>query len=141
MVQSRHQRATLPSIRLIHISLFCFLLLSTSPVLRSPTTRLGCLHHWRQPEMNFTTGATASEILSLDNIRNQLIRLEDTIIFCESGSGSGPHVSFIDSLSTHRTCTVCAQPSHIPTWCIQGRDGACGKLARMVSARDRVVSR
>jgi len=36
--------------------------------------------------MNFTTGATALEILSLDNIRNQLIRLEDTIIFCETPS-------------------------------------------------------
>lgn len=35
--------------------------------------------------MNFTSGATSSEILSLDNIRNQLIRLEDTIIFCEIG--------------------------------------------------------
>lgn len=32
--------------------------------------------------MNFTSGATTSEILSLDNIRSQLIRLEDTIIFC-----------------------------------------------------------
>lgn len=31
--------------------------------------------------MNFTTGAKTSELLSLDVIRNQLIRLEDTIIF------------------------------------------------------------
>ncbi|ORX40937.1 chorismate mutase [Kockovaella imperatae] len=31
--------------------------------------------------MNFTTGAKASELLSLDHIRSQLIRLEDTIIF------------------------------------------------------------
>ncbi|RXK41921.1 chorismate mutase [Tremella mesenterica] len=31
--------------------------------------------------MNFTTGAPVSELLSLDHIRNQLIRLEDTIIF------------------------------------------------------------
>lgn len=34
--------------------------------------------------MNLTTGATVRQILSLDNIRNQLIRLEDTIIFCMS---------------------------------------------------------
>lgn len=33
--------------------------------------------------MNLTTGASADQILSLDNIRSQLIRLEDTIIFCE----------------------------------------------------------
>jgi chorismate mutase len=33
--------------------------------------------------MNLTTGASADRILSLDNIRGQLIRLEDTIIFCE----------------------------------------------------------
>jgi hypothetical protein len=33
--------------------------------------------------MNFTTGAAVSELLSLDHIRSQLIRLEDTIIFCE----------------------------------------------------------
>lgn len=33
--------------------------------------------------MNFTNGANASELLSLDVIRNQLIRLEDTIIFRE----------------------------------------------------------
>ncbi|WWC72668.1 chorismate mutase [Kwoniella pini CBS 10737] len=31
--------------------------------------------------MNFTSGAAVSELLSLDHIRNQLIRLEDTIIF------------------------------------------------------------
>ncbi|UOH85168.1 chorismate mutase [Cryptococcus neoformans] len=31
--------------------------------------------------MNFTTGANTSELLSLDRIRSQLIRLEDTIIF------------------------------------------------------------
>ncbi|OCF36015.1 chorismate mutase [Kwoniella heveanensis BCC8398] len=31
--------------------------------------------------MNFTSGAEAQELLSLDVIRNQLIRLEDTIIF------------------------------------------------------------
>ncbi|WVQ63419.1 chorismate mutase [Kwoniella botswanensis] len=31
--------------------------------------------------MNFTSGAEVSELLSLDHIRNQLIRLEDTIIF------------------------------------------------------------
>nr|XP_019050769.1 chorismate mutase [Kwoniella bestiolae CBS 10118]OCF29699.1 chorismate mutase [Kwoniella bestiolae CBS 10118] len=31
--------------------------------------------------MNFTSGADVSELLSLDHIRNQLIRLEDTIIF------------------------------------------------------------
>lgn len=35
--------------------------------------------------MNLTTGASADQILSLDNIRSQLIRLEDTIIFCECG--------------------------------------------------------
>lgn len=39
--------------------------------------------------MNLTTGASADEILSLDNIRSQLIRLEDTIIFRESARGSG----------------------------------------------------
>lgn len=33
--------------------------------------------------MNFTSGAGPSELLSLDHIRSQLIRLEDTIIFCE----------------------------------------------------------
>lgn len=33
--------------------------------------------------MNFTSGAGVSELLSLDHIRSQLIRLEDTIIFCE----------------------------------------------------------
>lgn len=33
--------------------------------------------------MNFTTGANTSELLSLDRIRSQLIRLEDTIIFCQ----------------------------------------------------------
>lgn len=44
-----------------------------------PTTLSTALLHFT---MNFTTGATALEILSLDNIRNQLIRLEDTIIFC-----------------------------------------------------------
>jgi chorismate mutase len=32
--------------------------------------------------MNFTSGAGPTELLSLDNIREQLIRLEDTIIFC-----------------------------------------------------------
>jgi chorismate mutase len=31
--------------------------------------------------MNFTSGAPVSELLSLDLIREQLIRLEDTIIF------------------------------------------------------------
>ena len=31
--------------------------------------------------MNFTSGAGTKELLSLDNIREQLIRLEDTIIF------------------------------------------------------------
>ncbi|GMK58936.1 hypothetical protein CspeluHIS016_0603780 [Cutaneotrichosporon spelunceum] len=31
--------------------------------------------------MNLTTGASVPELLALDNIRNQLIRLEDTIIF------------------------------------------------------------
>lgn len=31
--------------------------------------------------MNFTSGAPVSELLSLDRIREQLIRLEDTIIF------------------------------------------------------------
>ncbi|WVQ77048.1 chorismate mutase [Cryptococcus sp. DSM 104548] len=31
--------------------------------------------------MNFTNGADAAQLLSLDHIRNQLIRLEDTIIF------------------------------------------------------------
>lgn len=36
--------------------------------------------------MNFTTGANTSELLSLDRIRSQLIRLEDTIIFCEYAS-------------------------------------------------------
>lgn len=36
------------------------------------------------PYMNLTTGASADRILSLENIRGQLIRLEDTIIFCES---------------------------------------------------------
>lgn len=33
--------------------------------------------------MNLTTGASVAQLLSLDNIRSQLIRLEDTIIFCE----------------------------------------------------------
>ena len=33
-------------------------------------------------QMNFTSGADVSELLSLDRIRGQLIRLEDTIIFC-----------------------------------------------------------
>jgi hypothetical protein len=33
--------------------------------------------------MNLTTGASPERILSLENIRGQLIRLEDTIIFCE----------------------------------------------------------
>lgn len=32
--------------------------------------------------MNFTSGANEAELLSLDRIRGQLIRLEDTIIFC-----------------------------------------------------------
>lgn len=36
--------------------------------------------------MNLTTGATIPELLALDNIRTQLIRLEDTIIFCASAS-------------------------------------------------------
>lgn len=31
--------------------------------------------------MNFTTGSSADELLSLDKIRSTLIRLEDTIIF------------------------------------------------------------
>jgi chorismate mutase len=34
--------------------------------------------------MNLTTGASIPELLALDNIRTQLIRLEDTIIFCAS---------------------------------------------------------
>lgn len=38
--------------------------------------------------MNLTTGASADQILSLDNIRSQLIRLEDTIIFCECAERS-----------------------------------------------------
>lgn len=38
--------------------------------------------------MNFTTGADPSELLSLNTIRNQLIRLEDTIIFRESRAKS-----------------------------------------------------
>jgi hypothetical protein len=33
--------------------------------------------------MNFTTGSTSDELLSLDKIRSTLIRLEDTIIFGE----------------------------------------------------------
>lgn len=32
--------------------------------------------------MNFTTGDSVSELLSIDRIRGTLIRLEDTIIFC-----------------------------------------------------------
>lgn len=36
--------------------------------------------------MNLTTGASISQLLALDNIRTQLIRLEDTIIFCASPS-------------------------------------------------------
>ncbi|GFZ51414.1 hypothetical protein JCM24511_09176 [Saitozyma sp. JCM 24511] len=39
--------------------------------------------------MNFTTGASVAELLSLETIRSQLIRLEDTIIFCESRSARG----------------------------------------------------
>lgn len=31
--------------------------------------------------INLTSGATAKQLLSLDNIRSQLIRMEDTIIF------------------------------------------------------------
>jgi hypothetical protein len=31
--------------------------------------------------MNFTTGSSVDELLSLDKIRSTLIRLEDTIIF------------------------------------------------------------
>jgi chorismate mutase len=42
--------------------------------------------------MNFTSGADVSELLSLDRIRNQLIRLEDTIIFC----ARGPHISDLE---------------------------------------------
>lgn len=36
--------------------------------------------------MNYTphAGAKVADILSLENIRRQLIRLEDTIIFCAS---------------------------------------------------------
>lgn len=37
-------------------------------------------------DMNFTSGADAAELLSLNTIRNQLIRLEDTIIFCACGA-------------------------------------------------------
>lgn len=33
--------------------------------------------------MNITTGATVDQILHINNIRDQLIRLEDTIIFRE----------------------------------------------------------
>ena len=33
--------------------------------------------------MNFTTGSSVDELLSLDKIRSTLIRLEDTIIFGE----------------------------------------------------------
>lgn len=33
--------------------------------------------------MNFTTGSSSEDLLSLDTIRGTLIRLEDTIIFCE----------------------------------------------------------
>ena len=33
--------------------------------------------------MNLTTGESAAELLALDHIRSQLIRLEDTIIFCK----------------------------------------------------------
>lgn len=43
--------------------------------------------------MNLTSGASVERLLSLDNIRGQLIRLEDTIIFRESwrawGAGVG----------------------------------------------------
>lgn len=39
--------------------------------------------------MNFTSGAGPTELLSLDNIREQLIRLEDTIIFCTWNLRSG----------------------------------------------------
>jgi hypothetical protein len=40
--------------------------------------------------MNFTTGSSVDELLSLDKIRSTLIRLEDTIIFgkhhlCKTG--------------------------------------------------------
>lgn len=40
-------------------------------------------------KMNFTTGASVAELLSLETIRSQLIRLEDTIIFCESRAAKG----------------------------------------------------
>jgi chorismate mutase len=42
--------------------------------------------------MNFTSGAAASELLSLEHIRSQLIRLEDTIIFCELHTAHTPSV-------------------------------------------------
>lgn len=39
--------------------------------------------HTQHPDMNFTA-STETDLLSLDNIRETLIRLEDTIIFCKS---------------------------------------------------------
>jgi chorismate mutase len=41
--------------------------------------------------MNFTSGAPVSELLSLDRIREQLIRLEDTIIFRQSRGHLSTH--------------------------------------------------
>lgn len=50
--------------------------------------------------MNLTTGASADQILSLDTIRSQLIRLEDTIIFRTllPSPGLGPEHTETDTL-------------------------------------------
>jgi chorismate mutase len=47
--------------------------------------------------MNFTTGAGASELLALDHIRAQLIRLEDTIIFCQCHLASSKTCALVEA--------------------------------------------
>jgi len=91
------------------------------------------LHTLTNTIMNFTTGATSREILSLDNIRNQLIRLEDTIIFCVYAARNTADIS------SYRTGSIRPQPQDLQSWCLQSGNPLRWELAGMVPARDRVL--
>lgn len=57
--------------------------------------------------MNFTSGAEVSELLSLDTIRSQLIRLEDTIIFCQCSHLATTHRPGLEQLPhTFKACSL-----------------------------------
>lgn len=75
--------------------------------------------------MNFTSGAGVSELLSLDHIRSQLIRLEDTIIFCKPRMG-------VTHDSAHREGPIRLQPKDLRSGRISKRYWFCRELARMV---------